>query len=720
MPKASILIVEDESIIALDIRNNLEANEYQVAGQVDRGEDAVTKAGELHPNLVLMDIGLKGEMDGIEAAEQIRIKFDIPVIFLTAFSNTSTLERAQQAEPYGYILKPFVERELVGNLEIALYKHKMERKLRESEERLRLSLQSANQGLYDLNIQTGAAIVNREYAKMLGYDPETFVETNAAWLERLHPDDRDGTAKAYSDYINGLLPEYRVEFRQKTKDGNWKWILSLGKVVGYDAEGKPQRMLGTHTDITERKLAETELRKLTQAVEQSANAVVITDTEGTIEYANQRFTEVTGYDLAEVLGKNPRILCSGEHSVEFYQNLWQTIKSGKVWRGEFHNKRKDGVLYWENATITPVHDPAGKLINFIAFKEDINTRKILEKSEREQRQLYEALRDTALVLTSTLKLDDVLDRILNNIGKLVTYDTAMVLLVEGYTVRNIRTHSMSQKPLNQLRIGNTQANLINVPILQQMQRTKQPCLIPDTMKDPRWHMIPGLTWIRSFISAPVEIRGKIAGLINIISAEPDFFTPCQAERLMAFANQAAIAIENARLFEQAHQLSITDPLTEINNRRHFFEVARFEFERTQRYKRNLSVMIIDIDHFKNINDNHGHAVGDLALCEIVARIKNSVRTVDIVARYGGEEFVVLMPETGLNEARQIAERVRRSVADHPIENVDAIIPVTISLGVVEIDKNTKSLDELIKFADEALYKAKANGRNRAESYSPGG
>ncbi len=144
---------------------------------------------------------------------------------------------------------------------------KAEEALRESEERLRLSLHAANQGLYDLNVQTGEAIINQEYAEMLGYDFETFVETNSAWIERLHPDDRELASKAYADYIEGLKPEYRIEFRQKTKDGNWKWILSLGKVVEWDAQGNPLRMLGTHTDITDRKQAEDLIHQYTNELE---------------------------------------------------------------------------------------------------------------------------------------------------------------------------------------------------------------------------------------------------------------------------------------------------------------------------------------------------------------------------------------------------------------------------------------------------------------------
>ncbi|BFM40058.1 hypothetical protein OLK001_19840 [Synechocystis sp. LKSZ1] len=135
-------------------------------------------------------------------------------------------------------------------------------KLQANEERLRLALEAANQGLYDVNVQTGEAIVSPQYATMLGYDPETFVETNQQWLDRLHSDDREAVGATYQAYIQGHLPEYRVEFRQRTAQGDWKWILSLGKIVEWDSEGRPLRMLGTHTDITERKAAEAAIERL--------------------------------------------------------------------------------------------------------------------------------------------------------------------------------------------------------------------------------------------------------------------------------------------------------------------------------------------------------------------------------------------------------------------------------------------------------------------------
>ena len=142
-----------------------------------------------------------------------------------------------------------------------------------------------------------------------------------------------------------------------------------------DSKGKPERYVLMHENITERKLAEDELRKLSQAVEQSPASVVITNMNGDIEYANPRTTETTGYSLEELKGKNPRILSSGELPLEEYQRLWSTISTGKEWRGEFHNKKKNGQFYWESAVISPILDEKGNIIHYLAVKEDITEKK---------------------------------------------------------------------------------------------------------------------------------------------------------------------------------------------------------------------------------------------------------------------------------------------------------------------------------------------------------
>ncbi len=145
---------------------------------------------------------------------------------------------------------------------------RMLKNLEENEERLRLALKAARQGLYDMNIQTGEAIVSPEYETMLGYEPGKLQETNKKWQERLHPDDRIRVYKVYEDYVTGRIEEYQVEFRQKTQSGGWVWILSTGEIVSFDPQGKPLRMLGIHTDITQLKFAEDEIIKLNAELEQ--------------------------------------------------------------------------------------------------------------------------------------------------------------------------------------------------------------------------------------------------------------------------------------------------------------------------------------------------------------------------------------------------------------------------------------------------------------------
>jgi len=195
--------------------------------------------------------------------------------------------------------------------------------LRESEERLRLALIAAHQGLYDLNVQTGEAIVSPEYAQMLGYEPSELQETNAKWRDRLHPDDVVVTYQAYVDYVSGKLDTYRVEFRQRTKQGTWKWILSLGKLVAWDSDGKPLRLVGTHTDITDLKQAQQEREELLAreqaAREQAENANRIKD----------EFLAVLSHELRSPL--NPilgwsRLLQTGKLNATKTQQALETIE----------------------------------------------------------------------------------------------------------------------------------------------------------------------------------------------------------------------------------------------------------------------------------------------------------------------------------------------------------------------------------------------------------
>ncbi|MCP4660847.1 MAG: response regulator [bacterium] len=275
------MVVEDEALIAADIRECLESMGYGVSSVVASGEEAVARAGEERPDLVLMDIVLRDQMTGIEAADRIGADCGIPVVFLSSNTDAEFIERSKAAAPFGYLVKPFEEQELRATIEMALVRHRLE------QERERLI---------------------------------------------------------------GELQEV----------------------------------------IREREQAEVELRKLSHAVEQSPTAVIITDLEGAIEYVNPRFTEMTGYGREEVLGRNPSVLRSGKQDPELYRELWETISSGREWRGEFCNRKKNGELYWELASISAIRDPDGELTHYVAVKEEITQRKRDEEELRRSKEAAEA------------------------------------------------------------------------------------------------------------------------------------------------------------------------------------------------------------------------------------------------------------------------------------------------------------------------------------------
>ncbi|MCI0552060.1 MAG: sensor domain-containing diguanylate cyclase [Anaerolineae bacterium] len=179
-----------------------------------------------------------------------------------------------------------------------------------------------------------------------------------------------------------------------------------------------------------------------------------------------------------------------------------------------------------------------------------------------------------------------------------------------------------------------------------------------------------------------------------------------------FAKQIGISLERARLFREVQSLALTDPLTGLHNRRSLFELGRIEFSRADRFKRPFCCLMLDLDHFKQINDTHGHQTGDVVLQEFARRCKASVREIDLVGRYGGEEVVILMPETEIETAVKVAERIRFAICNNPFSITGMNLNITASIGVSTKDDNTPSLDTLIARADQAMYIAKHKGRNR--------
>ncbi len=365
------------------------------------------------------------------------------------------------------------------------------------------------------------------------------------------------------------------------------WLLSgggiavaLGLLTGLYVRSRLSKLLArlmeTSGDL-KTALQDLEYQKL--ALDQHA-IVSIADAGGRISYVNRKFSEVSGYTPAELIGQNHRLLKSGHHPPEFYRQLWATIAGGNVWQGIMCNRAKDGRHYWVDTTIVPFLDAAGRPYQYVSVRTEITRIKEAE----------------ALLARSKEELE--------------------VRVAE-------RTHALA--------------------------------------------------------AANASLQAEIT--------------------------------QRRRLEEELRRLAATDPLTGIYNRRRFDELLSAEVHRAVRYRTPLSLIILDIDRFKRINDTLGHATGDLILTRITALVAASIRADDIFARLGGEEFGVLAPNVTLAECRKLAEKLRAAVAQMVVSEAPQ---VTCSFGATEYHVG-EAPDEFVRRADEALYRAKANGRNRVEA-----
>jgi diguanylate cyclase (GGDEF)-like protein len=214
------------------------------------------------------------------------------------------------------------------------------------------------------------------------------------------------------------------------------------------------------------------------------------------------------------------------------------------------------------------------------------------------------------------------------------------------------------------------------------------------------------------LAVPVRARGRLYGVLSVYRRSGAMFGDDELDDTVGLARQAGAAIDTTYLHDEARRLSLTDGLTSLWNRRQFELRAAQELERAVRFRERFSVVIVDLDDFKRVNDTHGHLVGDAVLIEIAQRLVAATREVDTVARFGGEEFVLLLPQTDALGAVRVAEKVREEVAAKPVTTDAGALPVTLSAGVACHPDDGTSIEALLGAADEALYAAKAAGKNR--------
>jgi diguanylate cyclase (GGDEF)-like protein/PAS domain S-box-containing protein len=419
-----------------------------------------------------------------------------------------------------------------------------------------------------------------------------------------------------------------------------------------------------------------ELRKLTRAVEQSPTGIIITDTEGKIEYVNPAFSAATGYRPEEVRGENPRLLKSGEQSPEVYKELWETIRDGREWRGEFHNKRKDGTYYWADATIAPITDEEGRITHYVGEQENITERKRMEESLRESERFARATVDA---LSANIA-------ILDRSGTIVAVNRAW----RDFADANPPVSGNVCEGANYLEVcaaakgeGEENARAFAAGIREVLAGTREkfsleyPCHSPF---ERRW-----------FVGRVTCFSGN--GTLRVVVAHEDI-----TERKLSE--------------EQILVMAYHDTLTGLPNRLLLQDRLPQALAHAGRNGQIVGVMYLDIDRFKKVNDTLGHQLGDQVLKGFAGRLEGCVRRSDTVARMGGDEFVIVI--AGIAEPEGVTEVARKiiDVMKPPLRLPQREVQVTASIGVALYPRDGQDGETLLKHADLALYDAKQQGRNR--------
>ncbi len=556
MAKAQILIVEDDNITVMDLRDRLQGLGYTVAAVASYGEEAIKKAAEMRPDLVLMDIRLKGAVDGIEAAEEIHVRFDIPVVYLTAYADENTLQRAKVTEPYGYIIKPLEERELHTAIEVALYKHKVERKLKESERWLATTLRSIGDAVIATDEKGLVTFMNPVAEALTGWKQEKALGKDLTGVfnivnEQTRTLAENPATRAMREGIVIGLADHSILI---AKDGEETPIDDSAAPIR-DDKGNVTGVVLVFRDISDRKRAEEALRESEERYRTTINAmsdlVHVVDRDLRLALFNEAFLrrvtklgiegDLTGKDIFELF---PFL------SARVREEYKQVLETGEPLVTEESTEVGQRIAWTETRKI-PILDEERRAHRVITIVHDITDRKRAEQSLRQHTAQLEALRQVGLELTAQLDLAALLHSIVSRAVELVGGDSGGLYLYRPE--RDVLEWAMAVGP-NLAPIGTILQR--GEGLSGKVWETGEP-LIVDDYQAWGWRaaVYEGYPF-RATVGVPIRWGDKFLGVLDVLADPPHTFSSANAELLSLFATQAAIAIENARLYEESQRRAL--------------------------------------------------------------------------------------------------------------------------------------------------------------------
>lgn len=341
---------------------------------------------------------------------------------------------------------------------------------------------------------------------------------------------------------------------------------------------------------------------------------------------------------------------------------------------------------------------------------------IMIESIKQRIEQLRYLNDVAIEIHSHIELEHLLQEIVNISKKIIHAEMGVLLLLDdnGETIKYfkvsmpnpIEPFSIKEQPKGNGILGVVMKKGVSIRL-------------DNVMKEPHCLMLPlNHPLLNTLLGVPLKIGDKpVGGIFLANKNNHEMFTLEDEEILRNISCQASVAIENAKLYDETYQISITDGLTGLLNHMEFYRRLNETIEGSKRYNYSVSVLLIDIDHFKLFNDNYGHQVGDRVLKVIGEVIKTHIRAVDVCARYGGEEFVVVLREADLSQSLNLAEHIRSSIHAYPFKHNGTTTWLSVSIGIALFPCDAGNASELVKKADMALYDAKKAGRNRVCCYT---
>jgi diguanylate cyclase (GGDEF)-like protein/PAS domain S-box-containing protein len=594
----------------------------------------------------------------------------------------------------------------LGSFSVEITERKrVERELDQKRQAFAEAQAIAQTGSWSWDPETDVADWSDEMYRIFGRDPDDGPATAEDLFAYLHPDDRDRIAAGYAQAF-GAGEAFELEYRIIAGTGERRSLHGLGR---HEAGG---RYVGTVQDVTERRRIEHSLRDAEQllglAFDHSPLGMTLSTPDRGLVRLNQAFADMLGYSVQELM--------ANQHPTRYTHPVDHAIDRehiGALLNGERHHTQWDkryihanGHSVWARVSLSVLHHPDGSPRHFVSQIEDISERRQHEAEER-------ALRDVAELVAAGAKPAIVFSAITEQVRELLGASAGAVVRFDVAANTGVMLGAASSDGAD---LVGTAFDLQSATATAEVFRCGQPARVDAlalSAEDPMSKTVQrmGLT---GSVAAPIQVGGALWGAVAAASGQ---HIAVGAElRLERFAHLASLAITNLQAVEMLEHRAATDPLTGIANHRTFHDRLRSEVERAQRYGRDVSVVLLDLDHFKEINDTHGHQTGDRILKEVAQRLADEARDGELVARIGGEEFAWLIPESDLHGAYGAAERVRRAIETTPFADVAT---VTLSAGVSSTT-HARDAHQLMRNADRALYCAKEHGRNNTSVDTAGG